>query len=98
MRPVALLDAPPVIGSRGVIGRTICISHATGAQGTLVGRTVAERLGFQYVDNEVIAEAAEWGELDPAFVSVGLSSKARHRGFRPARPRAHSRATPTCAT
>jgi cytidylate kinase len=69
MRPVALLDAPPVIGSRGVIGRTICISHATGAQGTLVGRTVAERLGFQYVDNEVIAEAAEWGDLDPAFVA-----------------------------
>jgi Cytidylate kinase-like family len=52
-----------------VIGRTVCISHATGAQGTRVGRTVAERLGFQYVDDEVIAEAAEWGELDPAFVA-----------------------------
>lgn len=50
-------------------GRTICISHATGAQGTLVGRAVAEQLGFQYVDDEVIAEAAEWGELDPAFVA-----------------------------
>lgn len=49
--------------------RTICISHATGAQGTLVGRTVADRLGFEYVDDEVIAEAAEWGELDPAFVA-----------------------------
>ena len=52
-----------------MIGRTVCISHATGAQGTRVGRTVAERLGFQYVDDEVIAEAAEWGELDPAFVA-----------------------------
>jgi len=52
-----------------VAGRTICISHATGAEGALVGRTVAERLGFQYVDDEVIAEAAEWGELDPAFVA-----------------------------
>ncbi|HEY2372757.1 MAG TPA: cytidylate kinase-like family protein [Gaiellaceae bacterium] len=52
-----------------MVGRTICISHATGAQGTLVGRTVAERLGFQYVDDEVIAEAAEWGELDPALVA-----------------------------
>ena len=49
--------------------RTICISHATGAEGALVGRTVAERLGFQYVDDEVIAEAAEWGELDPEFVA-----------------------------
>jgi len=52
-----------------VVGRTICISHATGAQGTRVGRTVAERLGFQYVDDEVIAEAAEWGDLDPALVA-----------------------------
>jgi hypothetical protein len=52
-----------------VTERTICISHATGAQGALVGRTVAEQLGFQYVDDEVIAEAAEWGELDPSFVA-----------------------------
>jgi cytidylate kinase len=49
--------------------RTICISHATGAEGTLVGRAVAEQLGFQYVDDEVIAEAAEWGELHPSFVA-----------------------------
>jgi cytidylate kinase len=52
-----------------VAERTICISHATGAQGTQVGRTVAERLGFEYVDDEVIAEAAEWAELDTAFVA-----------------------------
>jgi len=34
-----------------------------------VGQAVAERLGFRYVDNEVIAEAAEWAELDPALVA-----------------------------
>ena len=30
---------------------------------------MAERLGFRYVDDEVIAEAAEWAELDPALVA-----------------------------
>jgi Cytidylate kinase-like family len=49
--------------------RTICISHATGAGGRASGRAVAERLGFQYVDEEVIAEAARWAELDPAVVA-----------------------------
>lgn len=49
--------------------RAICISRATGAHGVVVGREVAERLGFQYVDEEVISEAAEWADLDPAFVA-----------------------------
>ena len=49
--------------------QAVCISHATGAEGAAVGRAVAERLGFQYVDAEVIAEAAEWAQLDPAFVA-----------------------------
>ena len=48
---------------------TICISHATGSAGAEVGSLVAERLGLRYVDDEVIAEAAEWAELDPAFVA-----------------------------
>jgi cytidylate kinase len=52
-----------------MVGRAICISHATGAGGAEVGRLVAERLGFRYVDEEVISEAAEWGELDPDFVA-----------------------------
>ena len=49
--------------------QVVCISHATGAGGGDVGRAVAERLGFQYVDSEVISEAAEWAELDPALVA-----------------------------
>jgi cytidylate kinase len=49
--------------------RAICISHATGAEGVAVGREVAERLGFRYIDEEVISEAAEWADLDPAFVA-----------------------------
>ena len=49
--------------------RAICISRATGANGEVVGQEVAERLGFQYVDEEVISEAAAWADLDPAFVA-----------------------------
>ena len=49
--------------------QSVCISHSTGAGGEAVGRAVAERLGFLYVDDEVIAEAAEWAELDPALVA-----------------------------
>lgn len=52
-----------------VARRAVCISHATGAEGVAVGRELAERLGFQYVDEEVISEAAEWADLDPAFVA-----------------------------
>jgi cytidylate kinase len=49
--------------------QAVCISHATGADGAAVGRAVAERLGFRYIDDEVIAEAAEWAELDPVLVA-----------------------------
>jgi cytidylate kinase len=36
----------------------VCISHATGAGGNEVGRLVAERLGFRYVDEELVSQAA----------------------------------------
>jgi cytidylate kinase len=49
--------------------QAVCISHATGADGVAVGRAVAERLGFRYIDDEVISEAGEWAELDPALVA-----------------------------
>ncbi|HEX6700964.1 MAG TPA: cytidylate kinase-like family protein [Gaiellaceae bacterium] len=49
--------------------QAICISHSTGADGEAVGRAVAERLGHRYVDEEVIAEAAELAHLDPAYVA-----------------------------
>ena len=31
----------------------ICISHETGAGGEEIGRLVADRLGFLYVDEEI---------------------------------------------
>lgn len=48
--------------------RVICVSHLTGAEGEAVARGVAERLGFRYLDEEIIEAAAESVELDPSVV------------------------------
>jgi cytidylate kinase len=47
----------------------VCISHATGAGGEEVGRLVAERLGFLYVDDDIVAQAAAKGRIDPGDVA-----------------------------
>jgi hypothetical protein len=47
----------------------VCISHAEGAAGEEVGRLVADRLGFVYVDEEIVARAAARGGIDPADVA-----------------------------
>ena len=49
--------------------RVVCISHATGAGGEEVGRLVAERLDFLYVDEEIVARAAAKGGIEPAEVA-----------------------------
>ena len=49
--------------------RVICISRAHGARGDEVGKLVAERLGFQYVDEEIVAQAAARGGVSPADVA-----------------------------
>lgn len=47
----------------------VCISYATGAGGEEIGRLVADRLGFVYVNQEIIARAAERGGIDPETVA-----------------------------
>jgi cytidylate kinase len=37
----------------------VCLSHTDGAEGTAIGRLVADRLGFSYADESIIAEAAQ---------------------------------------
>jgi cytidylate kinase len=49
--------------------RVVCISRAFGAGGEEVGRLVAERLGFLYVDDEIVTQAAIRGGVDPAGVA-----------------------------
>jgi cytidylate kinase len=57
--------------------RVVCISHATGAGGEEVGRQLAERLGFLYVDEEIVARAAAKGGIEPADVA----SEERRKSF-----------------
>jgi cytidylate kinase len=49
--------------------RVVCISHSTGSGGEEVGRLVAERLGFLYVDEEIVAQAAAKGGIDSEEVA-----------------------------
>ena len=39
--------------------RIVCISRSAGAGGEAVGRLLSERLGFRYVDEEIVSLAAE---------------------------------------
>ncbi len=48
--------------------RIICVSHLTGAEGEAVARAVAERLGWRYLDEEIIETAAGWVDLHPSIV------------------------------
>lgn len=49
--------------------RIVTISHATGAGGDNIGRSVAKGLGFRYVDEEIIQLAAERHGLDAELVA-----------------------------
>jgi cytidylate kinase len=49
--------------------RVVTISSATGAGGDLIGRMAAERLGFQYIDEQIISAAAEKEGVDAALVA-----------------------------
>lgn len=47
----------------------VCISHETGAEGATIGRLVAKELGFFYVDEEIVVNAAARAGVDPATVA-----------------------------
>ena len=46
----------------------VCVSHATGSGGEEVGKQVAEKLGYLYVDEDIVAMAAQGG-LDPKDIA-----------------------------
>ena len=56
--------------------RIICVSHLTGAEGEAVARSVAERLRFRYLDEEIIRMAAESVDLEPSVVGAGERRKS----------------------
>jgi hypothetical protein len=47
----------------------VCLSHATGSGGEEIGKQVAERLGYLYVDEEIVARAAAEGGLEPRDIA-----------------------------
>lgn len=49
--------------------RVVCISHAIGAQGDVVARLAAERLGLRLVDEEIVTAAAARGGIEPSLVA-----------------------------
>jgi cytidylate kinase len=57
--------------------KVVCISCTTGANGEEIGKRVAERLGFTYADEEVVARAAARGGIDAGSVAEEESRKSR---------------------
>ena len=57
--------------------RVVCFSQVSAAGGEPIGHLVADRLGFRYVDDEVITLAAEHAGVDPAVVE----SAEHHKGL-----------------
>jgi cytidylate kinase len=47
----------------------VCVSHATGSGGEEVGKQVAQRLGYLYVDEDIVARAAAQGGLEPRDIA-----------------------------
>ncbi len=50
--------------------RVVCISRTDAAFGEEIGRLVAARLAFQYVDEQVVERAARLAQVDPAVVAA----------------------------
>jgi cytidylate kinase len=64
-----LTRAAPPSSVGGVACKVVCISRAIGAGGEQVGRLVAERLGFLYVDEEIVSRAAARAGIDAGAVA-----------------------------
>jgi len=59
----------------------VCISHVSGAGGDEIGRLIAGRLGFLYVDEELIDRAAKLAGIDPEQVADEERRKPLLAGF-----------------
>ena len=49
--------------------RVVCISRTLAAEGEAIGRLLAERLAFRYVDERIIERAAQLAQVDPKLVA-----------------------------
>jgi cytidylate kinase len=64
-----------------MVRSVVCISHVSGAGGEEVGRLIADRLGFLYVDEEVVDRAAKLAGIDPEQVADEERRKPLLAGF-----------------
>jgi cytidylate kinase len=55
--------------------RVVCISRTIAAGGEAVGEIVASRLGFRYVDEEIISRAANQAQVDAKLVAAAEQRK-----------------------
>ncbi len=53
----------------------ICISRTIGAAGEELGKVVAEKLGFRYVDEEIVIRAAEVAGVSPETIAESERSE-----------------------
>src|SRR2546428_13575660 len=53
----------------------ICISRTAGAGGEEVAKIVADKLGFRYVDEEIVIRAAELAGVSPEKVAESEKSQ-----------------------
>ena len=60
-----------------MIARVVCISRVDAAGGAAVGSLVAKRLGYRYVDEEIVEQAAEKAGADPEDVADVEQRKSR---------------------
>jgi hypothetical protein len=56
--------------------KVVAISHATGAEGERVGGSVARRLGYRHMDEEIITAAARKEGVDPAVIADAEKRKS----------------------
>ena len=53
----------------------VCISRSVAAGGEEIGRTVARRLRYRYVDDEIVLKAAEKARVSPAEIEAAEHTK-----------------------
>jgi cytidylate kinase len=71
------VDSPvKVPGERPLPIRVVAISHTDGAGGGPIGRIVSERLGFRYVDEEIVRIAADKEGLEPHVIADAEKRKS----------------------
>lgn len=64
------MTSPGAVSSVGSVGcSVVCVSHATASGGEEIGKQVAEKLGYLYVDEEIVVGAAAANGLEPGDIA-----------------------------